>query len=295
MNWGRLITAMVTPFDKELNVDYAQAVKLAKKLENERSTALVINGTTGESPTLTSEEVYRLLSEIKKNVNIPVIAGVGTNNTKKTIDNIKNIEDLKVNGLLVITPYYNKPNQESLYAHFKTVAESTALPIIIYNVPGRTGVNISVTTVKKLAEIKNIVAIKEASGDMAQFTRMINETPKEFLVYSGEDILTLPSLAVGGCGIVSVASNVAGVKMGQMIDAFENNDMTKAAKINLELTKLYDALFVTTSPIPVKYALNVTGFNVGGYRLPLTEPSPEVKDIVKDSLTALLEVAYNED
>jgi 4-hydroxy-tetrahydrodipicolinate synthase len=287
MNLGRLITAMVTPFDKDLNVDYDQAVSLAKKLEGERSSALVINGTTGESPTLTSEEVYRLLSEIKKNVNIPIIAGVGTNNTKKTIDNINNIKDLNVDGLLVITPYYNKPNEESLYAHFKAVAESTDLPIIIYNVPGRTGVNISVKTVKKLAEIKNIAAIKEASGDMAQFIRLINETPEDFLVYSGDDILTLPCLSVGGQGIVSVASNVAGVKMGEMIDAFENSDMKKAAKINLELTNLFDGLFVTTSPIPVKHALNLLGFNVGGYRLPLTEPTPEVSKVVKECIAVL--------
>ncbi|WP_019229625.1 4-hydroxy-tetrahydrodipicolinate synthase [Sedimentibacter sp. B4] len=287
MNLGRLITAMVTPFDKDLNVDYDQAVKLAKKLEGERSSALVINGTTGESPTLTSEEVYRLISEIKKNVSIPVIAGVGTNNTKKTIDNINNIKDLNVDGLLVITPYYNKPNQESLYAHFKAVAESTDLPIIIYNVPGRTGVNISVKTVKKLAEIKNIAAIKEASGDMAQFIRLINETPEDFLVYSGDDILTLPCLSVGGQGIVSVASNVAGIKMGEMIDAFENSDMKKAAKINLELTNLFDGLFVTTSPIPIKHALNLLGFNVGGYRLPLTEPTPEVSNVVKECLAVL--------
>lgn len=287
MNWGRLITAMVTPFDSELNVDYNQAVKLAEKLVIERSSALLLNGTTGESPTLTSDEVYKLISEIKKNVNVPIIAGVGTNNTKKTIENIKNIEDLNVDGLLVITPYYNKPNQESLYEHFKTVAESTDLPVIIYNVPGRTGVNMSVKTLSKLAEIKNIAAIKEASGDMAQFIRMVNETPEDFLVYSGEDILTLPSLAVGGYGIISVASNVGGKIMGDMIDAFENKDMEKAAEINLKLTDLFDALFVTTNPIPVKYALNSMGFNAGGYRLPLTEPTPEVKRIVDESLTIL--------
>ncbi len=287
MNWGRLITAMVTPFDSELNVDYNQAVKLAKKLVVERSSALLLNGTTGESPTLTGDEVYKLIYEVKNNVDVPVIAGVGTNNTKKTIENIKNIEDLNVDGLLVITPYYNKPNQESLYEHFKTVAQSTELPVIIYNVPGRTGVNMSVKTLSKLAEIKNIVSIKEASGDMAQFIRMVNETPSDFLVYSGEDILTLPSLAVGGYGIISVASNICGKIMGDMIDAFENKDMEKAAEINLKLTNLFDALFVTTNPIPVKYALNAMGFNAGGYRLPLTEPTPEVKRIVDESLTLL--------
>lgn len=287
MNWGRIITAMVTPFDKDLNVDYGQAVNLAKKLKNESSSALLINGTTGESPTLTSEEVYKLISEIKKNVEIPIIAGVGTNNTKKTIENIKNIEDLNVDGLLVIVPYYNKPNQECMYAHFKAVAESTELPVIIYNVPGRTGVNISVATVKKLAEIKNIVAIKEASGDVAQFTRMVKETPEDFLVYSGDDILTLPTLAVGGYGIISVASHIVGKKMGNMIDAYIKGDIEKAVKLNLELTGIFDALFVTTSPIPVKLALNLTGFNVGGYRLPLTDPTPEVVKIVKENLPVL--------
>lgn len=287
MNWGRIITAMVTPFDKDLNIDYNQAIKLAKKLKNESSSALLINGTTGESPTLTSEEVHKLISEIKKNVDIPIIAGVGTNNTRKTIENIKNIEDLKVDGLLVIVPYYNKPNQECMYAHFKAVAESTDLPIIIYNVPGRTGVNISVATVKKLSEIKNIVAIKEASGDVAQFTRIVKETPEDFLVYSGDDILTLPTLAVGGYGIISVASHIVGNKMGNMIDSYIKGDIEKAVELNLELTGIFDALFVTTSPIPVKLALNLTGFNVGGYRLPLTNPTPEVVNIIKENLSVL--------
>jgi len=284
MNWGRLITAMVTPFDKNLNVDYAQAVKLAKKLESERSTTIIINGTTGESPNLTSDEVYKLISEVKKNVSIPIIAGVGTNNTTKTIENIKNIEELNVDGLLVIVPYYNKPNQDCMYAHFKAVAESTNLPILMYNVPGRTGVNISVENVKKLSEIKNIVAIKEASGDVAQFTRMVRETPDDFLVYSGDDILTLPTLSVGGYGVVSVASNIAGIKMGEMIDAFINGDSKKATKLNLELTHLFDALFITSNPIPIKKALNLTGFNVGGYRLPLVEPSQQIIEVIKKSL-----------
>lgn len=294
MNWGRIITAMVTPFDKDLNVDYNQAVKLAKKLVNEKSSALLVNGTTGESPNLTSEEVHNLISKIKKNVNVPIIAGVGTNNTKRTIENIRNIEDLNVDGLLVIVPYYNKPNQKSIYAHFKTVAESTNLPIIIYNVPGRTGVNISVETVKGLADIENIVALKEASGNMAQFTRMVKETPDDFMVYSGDDILTLPTIAAGGQGIISVASHIAGNEMGDMIDAYIGGDIEKAMKINLGLTDLFDALFVTTSPIPVKLALNLSGFNVGGYRLPLTEPTQEVIDTVKESLSKFLERQKND-
>ncbi|MDM8534184.1 dihydrodipicolinate synthase family protein, partial [Clostridiaceae bacterium HSG29] len=160
MNFGKIITAMVTPFDDKLEVDYDQAIKLAKKLENEKSSALLINGTTGESPTLTNEEVYKLIEKIKPEVNVPIIAGVGTNNTKKTIENIENIKDLNVDGLLVIVPYYNKPNQESICAHFKAIAESTELPIIIYNVPGRTGAKINIETVVELTKINNIVAIK---------------------------------------------------------------------------------------------------------------------------------------
>lgn len=282
---GRIITAMVTPFDKELNVDYNQAVKLAKKLENEGSSALLINGTTGESPTLNSDEVYKLISEVKKYVNIPIMAGVGTNCTRKTIENIKNIESLEVDGLLVIVPYYNKPNQQSIYEHFRTIAENTDLPIMIYNVPGRTGVNIEVNIVNKLSKIHNIVAIKEASGDVAQITRMINETPDDFLVYTGDDILTLPSISAGAYGVVSVASNIAGKKIKRMIDSYLVGNISEASKINLELTKLYDALFITTNPIPVKIALNLKGFNVGSYRLPLTNPSQDVVNIIKESIS----------
>lgn len=284
MNWGRLITAMVTPFDENLNVDYVQAVKLAKKLENESSSALLINGTTGESPTLESDEVYKLISEIKKNVNIPIIAGVGTNSTKKTIENIKKIENLNVDGLLVIVPYYNKPNQESIYAHFKEVAENTELPIIIYNVPGRTGVNIDVSNVTKLSKIKNIVAIKEASGDVAQFSRMVRETPEDFLVYTGDDILTLPSISVGGYGVISVASNLVGTRIGDMIESYFSGNIDKASEINRSLTRLYDALFITTNPIPIKLALNLSGFNVGEYRLPLVSPTLEVINLVKENI-----------
>lgn len=285
MNLGRIITAMVTPFDNELNVDYNQAVKLAKKLENEGSSALLINGTTGESPTLKSNEVYRLISEIKENVNIPIIAGVGTNCTRKTIENIKNIEDLKVDGLLVIVPYYNKPNQQSIYEHFRTIAENTDLPIMIYNVPGRTGINIEVNILSRLSKISNIAAIKEASGDVAQLTRMVNETPEDFLVYTGDDILTLPSISAGAYGVVSVASNIAGKKIKSMIDSYLEGNISEASKINLELTKLYDALFITTNPIPVKMALNLKGFKVGGYRLPLTNPSDEVVNVIKESIS----------
>lgn len=287
MNWGRLITAMVTPFDKDLNVDYDQAVELAKKLKNEGTSTLLINGTTGESPTLTSEEVYNLIKIIKKNVDLPIIAGVGTNNTMKTIENINNIKDLNVDGLLVITPYYNKPNSDSLLAHFNAIAKSTDLPIMMYNVPGRTAVNMSVECVKQLALIDNIVALKEASGDISQFTRMVNETPDNFLVYTGDDMLTLPTVAVGGYGVVSVSSHVVGKEMNEVMELCLKGNMKEAIALNLKLTHIFDALFVTTSPIPVKCALNLMGFEVGGHRLPLTDPSPSVVNLIKDVLSEL--------
>lgn len=287
MNWGRLITAMVTPFDEELNVNYEQSVKLAQKLKSEKSSALVIGGTTGESPSLEKDELYRLIYDIKSNVDIPIIAGVGTNCTHKTIENIENIKNLNVDGLLVIVPYYNKPNPKSIYEHFKAVAESTDLPIMIYNVPGRTGVNITLNTLKELTQIKNICAIKEASGDVAQLSRFVAETPRDFRVYTGDDILTLPSLSVGAYGVVSVASHIVGRQMDDIINYYLDGDIDMARIINSTLIGMFDALFSTTNPIPVKKALNLQGFDVGGYRLPLTPPSEEIVRLLKTKLDEL--------
>ncbi len=285
--WGRIITAMVTPFDEKLNINYDKVAEHAKKMENEGSGALLINGTTGECPTITSEEVVPLLNTVKENVTIPVIAGVGTNCTRKTIENIKSISECQVDGLLVIVPYYNKPNQESIYAHFCEVSKNTDLPIMMYNVPGRTGVNMSVETLSKLAEIDNIVALKEAGGDSAQLSRMVCVVPDDFSIYTGDDILTLPSLAVGAYGVVSVASNIVGLKMEQMIYEYFIGNYSEAIAINKKLTKLFDCLFATTSPIPIKTALNLSGMNVGGCRLPLTGASDEIIALVKNCLSEL--------
>ncbi len=285
--WGRIITAMVTAFDDDLNINYDEVVRHAKRLENEGSGAILVNGTTGESPTLSGKEVADLIRTVKENVTIPVIAGVGTNSTKRTIENIRNISSCNADGLLVIVPYYNKPNQKSIYAHFYEVARNTDLPIMMYNVPGRTGVNMSIETLAGLAEIDNIVSIKEASGDTAQLTRMVRVTPEDFSVYTGDDILTLPSLAVGAYGVVSVASNIAGLKMEQMIYEYFIGNYNEAIKINLELTPLFDCLFATTSPIPIKAAMNLSGLNAGGCRLPLTDASDEIKDLIKKCLKDL--------
>ena len=286
-NWGRLITAMVTPFDKDLEVNYDEAIKLAKRLVEEGNTALVITGTTGEAPTLSPNEKFKLYKTIKENIDVPIIAGVGTNSTADTIANAIMAIEAGVDGLLVVAPYYNKPNQNSLYAHFKEVAEAVELPIMVYNVPARTGCNIQPETVKKLAEIENIVALKEASGDMNQISEIISKVPKGFLVYSGDDSMTLPSMSVGAYGIVSVCAHIVSKEMKEMINAFVKEDTIKAMEIHLKLFKLFQTLFIDANPIPVKAALNMTGTKAGGLRLPLTEADEEVKGKIKEVLSGI--------
>lgn len=286
-NWGKLITAMVTPFDDNLNVNYEMAVKLAKRLVKEGSTALVITGTTGESPTLTSEEKIKLYEVIKKNVDVPIIAGVGTNSTKATVENALEAKKSGVDGLLVVVPYYNKPDQDSLYSHFKTVAQSTDLPIMLYNVPGRTGCNLLPSTVEKLSRINNIVSLKEASGNITQLSEIIKIVPKNFYVYSGDDGMLLPSMAVGAYGIVSVCSHIVGKEMKEMIDAFSEADIKKAQKIHLKLLSIFQKMFIIANPIPIKAALNMIGDNVGGVRLPLTEARDNILKEIKEELNNL--------
>mgnify|MGYP000983001435 CR=1 FL=1 len=285
--WGRLITAMVTPFDEDLNIDYEAAVDLAIRLVEEGNTALVITGTTGEAPTLTSEEKIMLYKIIKSNVDVPIIAGVGTNSTKATIENAKAAVETGVDGLLVVVPYYNKPDQDSLYCHFKEVAESVNVPIMMYNVPGRTGCNMIPETVEKLSKIKNIVALKEAGGNIVQFAEIIRRVPKDFLIYSGDDSMVLPAMAVGAYGVVSVAAHVVGPEMKEMIDAFVSGDMEKAKNIHLRLLNVFKNLFIIANPIPVKAALNMTGTNVGGLRLPLTEAREKILNIIREDLNEL--------
>lgn len=285
--WGRLITAMVTPFDEELNVDYNGAVKLAKKLIEEGTTALVVTGTTGEAPTLTRKEKNKLYKTIKENVDVPVIAGVGSNSTRETIENVRDAKDAGVDGLLVVTPYYNKPDQDSLYAHFEAIAKSTDLPIMLYNVPGRTACNMVAETVERLSKIENIKALKEASGDLVQFSEIVSRVDKDFLVYTGDDVLTLPTLSVGGYGVVSVSSHVVGREMKEMIDSFVGGDNKRAAEIHLKLLGVYNVLFVVANPIPVKAALNMMGVNVGGLRLPLTKAKKDIEEMIEIELKGL--------
>lgn len=286
-NWGRIITAMVTPMDKNGNVNYDKALEMAKYLIKEGNTALVINGTTGESPTVTQDEKLKLLSIVKGSVGVPVIAGVGTNSTAATIENALAAEKIGVDGLLAVVPYYNKPNQDSLYEHFRMLAEAVKLPIMLYNVPGRTGVNMTAKTSVALSKIPNIAALKEASGDLNQLASVVRDAEEGFLVYTGEDAQILPTLAVGGYGVVSVTAHVVCRDIKNMIESYLKGNIVEASKIHRKLIKITETMFMTANPIPVKAALNLLGMDVGITRMPLAAPSQDVIAALEDSMSEL--------
>jgi 4-hydroxy-tetrahydrodipicolinate synthase len=271
---GRLITAMVTPFDDKGEVDYKQAKKLAQALMDSGSEGLVIVGTTGESPTLVREEEFELFKQIKSVVGSKgtVIAGTGSNSTAEAIAATKGAEKIGVDACLLVVPYYNNPTQEGLYRHFKAIAESTSLPCILYNVPARTVRSLTVDTIVRLSQIDNIIGIKEASGDMGQVSNTISRTREDFKVWSGNDQDTLNVLALGGYGVISVASHLVGKQISEMIHSYLDGKTAKAAKMHRDLLPLFNSLFLVANPIPTKYALNQVGFRVGGTRLPLCEP-----------------------
>jgi 4-hydroxy-tetrahydrodipicolinate synthase len=270
-DFGRVLTAMVTPFDSNLQVDYNQAAALARHLVANGSDGLVVAGSTGEAATLSCDEKVKLFSTVLDAVGdkAVVVAGTGSNDTAASIRLTKEAEKLGVHGAMVVGPYYNKPPQEGYYQHFKAISEETTLPLILYNVPGRTASNILPSTILRLAELKNIAAVKEASGSLDQVSEIIRNAPSDFLVYSGDDGLTLPMLAVGGHGVISVAGHLVAKEMKAMIEAFLAGDVTKARDIHLRLTPFFKVIFVTTNPIPIKEAVNLTGFNAGGLRGPL--------------------------
>lgn len=269
--FGKISTAMVTPFDKNGNVDFQKTTKLVDYLINNGSDSLVVAGTTGESATLTSEEKLALFKHVVKEVNgrVPVIAGTGSNNTKASIELTQKAEEVGVDGILLVSPYYNKPNQDGLYEHFKSIAESTKLPVMLYNIPGRTAVNMSVDTIVRLSEIPNIVAVKEASGNIDAMSQIIENTRDEFVLYSGDDGLALPVMAIGGVGVVSVSSHILGNEMQEMLSLFEKGDYKLAAKKHRQMLPLMKQFFAAPNPTPVKTALQVKGLDVGSVRLPL--------------------------
>jgi len=283
---GRLITAMVTAFDEQDRVDYEQTKKLALALLESGSEGLVVSGTTGESPTLSREEKLGLFTEIKLVVGErgTVIAGTGSHNTKESLELTKEAERTGVDACLLVVPYYNKPTQEGLFQHFKTIAQGTSLPCILYNVPSRTVTSLSAETVIRLSEIDSIIGVKEASGNLDQISKIISNAREGFLVWSGNDSDTLPILALGGYGVISVASHLVGNQIKAMIYNFVGGKADEAADIHRRLLPLVNALFVVSNPIPVKYAVDYVGFRVGKPRLPLTEPDERSATIIRDAL-----------
>ena len=271
---GRLLTAMITPFDEEGEMDYGQARKLAKALVDSGSDGLAIGGTTGESPSMSDDEKVRLFAEVKEEVGdtAAVIAGATDNNPRKSVDLSKEAESVGADGLLLTVPAYNKPPQEGLYQHFKAIAEATNLPGILYNVPSRTSLNMEAETTLRLSEIDNIVGVKEASSDLVQITRIIDAAPDDFRVWSGNDDETFPIMCVGGYGIVSVASNIIGMQIKAMMGMLLEGDLERAAAEHRRLLPIFKALFWVTNPSPIKYAVNRSGFNAGKPRLPMWEP-----------------------
>lgn len=291
MNFGQILTAMVTPFDHNEDIDFPATRNLINYLISNGTQGLVVSGTTGESPTLTDEEKVQLFKFTVEVVNgrVPVIAGTGSYSTKASINLTKQATDAGVDGIMLVVPYYNKPSQEGLYQHFQTIAATTSLPIMLYNIPGRSVVNMSLDTVIRLSEIPNIVAIKEAGGNLDTMSEIISNTREDFSLYSGDDGLTIPVLSIGGTGVISVASHIIGNEMQAMIAKFNNGNVREAAMDHRRLLPVMKALFAAPNPTPVKTALNLKGVPVGGVRLPMVPLNTEELTTLKEVLTTLPE------
>lgn len=286
MNFGQVLTAMVTPFDQNGHVDFNKTRSLVNYLIANGSDGLVVAGTTGESPTLTNNEkldLFRFVAQVA-NGRAAIIAGTGSNSTHTSIELTQQAEATGVDAVMLTTPYYNKPSQEGLYEHYKAVAQATSLPVMLYNVPGRSAVAIAPETIIRLSEVSNIVSVKEASGDLDAMTEIISKTSDNFTLYSGDDSLTLPVLAIGGNGVISVAAHVIGSEMQEMITCFNNGDVKRAATIHQETLPVMKALFKQPSPSPVKAALNMMGINVGDVRLPMIPLTDEENHQLKQML-----------
>ncbi len=285
---GRLLTAMITPFGKGGEVDYKQARKLARGLIDSGSDGLVIGGTTGESPSMSTEEKIRLFAEVKEEVGneASVIAGTTDNHHRGSLDLSIEAEKVGVDGLLLTVPAYNKPPQEGLYQHFKAISEATSLPGLLYNVPTRTSLNMTAETTLRLAEIDSIIGVKEASSDPVQIAQIVDGAPDGFKVWSGNDDETFSVMCVGGFGIVSVAGNIIGDQIKAMMGMILEGDIERAAQEHLRMLPIFKALFWVTNPIPIKYAVNRAGFEAGSPRLPMVEPDDAFKakfDPIMDS------------
>ncbi|NHC34500.1 4-hydroxy-tetrahydrodipicolinate synthase [Scytonema millei] len=290
VDFGRVVTAMVTPFQADGSVNYAVAEQLAAHLVAQGSDALVVCGTTGESPTLSWDEEYQLFQVVIKAVagKALVIAGTGSNSTQEAIAATQKAAKIGVHGSLQVVPYYNKPPQAGLFKHFQAIAQACPdLPMVLYNIPGRTGQNLLPQTVARLSAIDNIVGIKEATGSLDQASEISRMTPPEFKIYSGDDSLTLPLLAIGGYGVISVASHLVGKQLQQMIQVFAAGQVQTATQIHLQLLPLFKSLFLSTNPIPVKAALRLQGWDVGSTRLPLEDDQNGLAQKLKPVLAEL--------
>lgn len=289
LDFGNLMTAMVTPFDKDLEVDYKNLQDLSLKLINEKTTGLVVCGTTGESPTLSKEEKINVIKSVKEVAKgkVPVIAGTGSYNTKETVSLSKEAESVGADALLIVNPYYNKPDQRGLYEHFKSVAESVSIPLILYNHPGRTGVNIEPETIEKLSKIENIVAVKDSSCSLDLLIKYKKVLPESFKIFSGDDSMNFVMYTLGAAGAVSVASHIVGNQISEMFNELDKNNLDKARKIHYNLFDLYKVLFCAPSPAPTKAALAINGFNVGSVRLPLVDLTDSDYNKVQNVLKGL--------
>lgn len=277
--FGQLITAMITPFTEEHQIDWVSTEKIIEHLIATGTDSIVVVGTTGESPTLSHEEkiqLYRFVVDRTKG-RAKVIAGTGNNHTTQSVELTKEAEKCGVDGCLLVVPYYNKPSQSGLYQHFETIAKETSLPIMLYNIPGRTGINMSVDTMVQLSQLDNVVAIKESSGDIDQIAQLIASVDKGTVVYSGDDYMLLPILSVGGQGVVSVASHIVGKQIKNMIEAFQGGNVREATEINQQLYPIFKGLFITSNPVPLKYALSQHNFCQPNVRPPLAELHEEEK------------------
>ncbi|MCE7794549.1 4-hydroxy-tetrahydrodipicolinate synthase [Salipaludibacillus sp. CUR1] len=286
MALGNVLTAMVTPFDSKGNIDFQKINRLMDYLIDNGTEGVVVGGTTGESATLSMEEKSALYEHTVKAAagRIPVIAGTGMNDTYATAELTVKAEKSGVDGIMLVTPYYNKPSQRGIYEHFKTIAEKTSLPVMLYNIPGRCVVNILPETVIALSKIPNITSVKEASGDLDQVTEIITNTPDDFQVFSGDDSLTLPFMAIGGDGVVSVSSHIIGKDMQKMVQAWKKGDIKTASSIHQSLLPIMKSMFIAPNPSPVKTALQIKGLDVGGVRLPLIPLTPEERSVLNNAL-----------
>ena len=280
------IVAIVTPFNEDLSINYSKLEELLNWHVSEGTDGIVILGTTGEASTLSKDEKLEVFRKTVEVINgrIPVIAGTGSNNTMETVSFSREVEALGVDGLLIVTPYYNKANDKGFITHYNMVADAVSLPIIVYNVPSRTACSLPVHVVKEISKHERIVAIKEASSDLSYVAKVASVVDKDFLIFSGNDDLVLPVLALGGTGVISVAANVIPKVFHQMVEDFHNGDVSKAIETQVHYIEYINNLFLETNPIPVKEYLNQMGKEVGGYRLPLCEPSDGVKEIITETL-----------